>query len=121
MSTITVTNIKATGETASRAVSGVAAAWVNFNGSGTVAIRDSGNVGSITDNGTGDYTVNFTSAIANANYSVVCGDIINRQSSSSRLEGTNTRTATQCQVYGTDPASAEDFPYMEFVMNGDLA
>ena len=96
-------------------------AWVNFNGTGTVAIRGSGNVGSVTDNGTGDYTLNFTSAMADANYSVVCGDIINRQSSSSRLEGTNTRTATQCQVYGTDPASAEDFPYMEFVMNGDLA
>ena len=68
MSTITVTNIKATGETASRAVSGVAAAWVNFNGTGTVAIRDSENVGSITDNGTGDYTVNFTNNMGNSNY-----------------------------------------------------
>jgi uncharacterized protein (AIM24 family) len=35
-------------------------AWVNFNGTGTVAIRDDGNVTSITDNGTGDYTINFT-------------------------------------------------------------
>lgn len=43
-------------------------AWVNFNGSGVVAIRDSFNVSSITDNGTGDYTVNFTTAMANANY-----------------------------------------------------
>ena len=43
--------------------------WVNFNGSGTVAIRGSGNVSSITDNGTGDYTVNFTSALADANFS----------------------------------------------------
>jgi hypothetical protein len=48
-------------------------AWVNFNGTGTVAIRASGNVSSITDNGTGDYTVNFTTAISDANYSaVVC-------------------------------------------------
>jgi hypothetical protein len=45
-------------------------AWVNFNGTGTVAIRGSGNVSSITDNGTGDYTVNFTTALADANYSV---------------------------------------------------
>ena len=43
-------------------------AWVNFNGSGTVAIRGSGNVSSITDNGTGDYTVNFTTAMPDANY-----------------------------------------------------
>ena len=44
-------------------------AWVNFNGTGTVAIRASFNVSSITDNGTGDYTVNFTTALADANYS----------------------------------------------------
>jgi len=43
-------------------------AWVNFNGTGTVAIRASGNVTSITDNGTGDYTVNFTTALVDANY-----------------------------------------------------
>jgi hypothetical protein len=46
-------------------------AWVNFNGTGTVAIRASGNVSSITDNGTGDYTVNFTNAMPDANYSTV--------------------------------------------------
>ena len=45
-------------------------AWVNFNGTGTVAIRSSFNVSSITDNGTGDYTVNFTNALSDANYSV---------------------------------------------------
>ncbi len=50
-----------------------ARAWVNFNGTGTVAIRDSGNVSSITDNGTGDYTVNFTTAMSDANYSAVIG------------------------------------------------
>jgi len=44
-------------------------AWVNFNGSGTVAIRASGNVSSITDNGVGDYTVNFTNAMPDTNYS----------------------------------------------------
>jgi hypothetical protein len=46
-------------------------AWVNFNGTGTVAIRASGNVSSITDNGTGDYTVNFTTAMPDVNYGVV--------------------------------------------------
>jgi hypothetical protein len=46
-------------------------AWVNFNGTGTVAIRASFNVSSITDNGTGDYTVNFTTALVDANYSAL--------------------------------------------------
>jgi hypothetical protein len=46
-------------------------AWVNFNGTGTVAIREDGNVSSITDNGTGAYTVNFTTAMPDANYSAV--------------------------------------------------
>jgi hypothetical protein len=47
-------------------------AWVNFNGTGTVAIRDSFNVSSITDNGTGDYTVTFTSIVTD-NSSIVAG------------------------------------------------
>jgi len=47
-----------------------ARAWVNFNGTGTVAIRASGNVSSITDNGAGDYTVNFTEALPDANYAI---------------------------------------------------
>ena len=47
-----------------------ARAWVNFNGTGTVAIRESGNVSSITDNSTGDYTINFTTSLTDANYSL---------------------------------------------------
>jgi hypothetical protein len=47
---------------------GSAKAWVNFNGTGTVAIRASFNVSSITDNGTGNYTVNFTTAMPEENY-----------------------------------------------------
>lgn len=46
-------------------------AWVNFNGTGTVAIRAAGNVSSITDGGTGTYTVNFTTAMPDTNYAVV--------------------------------------------------
>ena len=49
-------------------MTGIAKAWVNFNGTGTVAIRDSFNVSSITDNGTGQYTINFTTAMPNTNY-----------------------------------------------------
>jgi len=52
-------------------------AWVNFNGTGTVAIRASGNVTSITDNGTGDYTVNFTTALPDINFSIngICSNL----------------------------------------------
>ena len=46
-------------------------AWVNFNGTGVVAIRASGNVSSITDNGTGDFTVNFSTAMPDSNFSAV--------------------------------------------------
>lgn len=67
MSTLKVDTIKDT--------SGVevytAKAWVNFNGTGTVAIRAAGNVSSITDNAAGDYTVNFTNPLSSADYSVV--------------------------------------------------
>jgi hypothetical protein len=69
MSTLQVTNIKATGETASRAVSGVAAAWVNFNGQGTIAIRDSQGVSGLVDNGTGGYSVNLTNSFSTTGYS----------------------------------------------------
>jgi hypothetical protein len=51
-------------------IAGLARAWVNFDGTGTVAIRASLNVSSITDNGTGQFTVNFTTAFADANYAV---------------------------------------------------
>ena len=51
-------------------ISGSAKAWVNFNGTGTVAIRASFNVSSITDGGTGIYTANFVTAMTDANYCV---------------------------------------------------
>ena len=56
------------------AVRGSARAWVNFNGTGTVAIRASYNVTSITDNGTGIYTVNLTNAMPDANYAIACSN-----------------------------------------------
>jgi len=51
-------------------------AWVNFDGTGTVSIRDSGNVSSVTDNGTGEYTLNFTTAMPDTNY-VITGTASN--------------------------------------------
>jgi hypothetical protein len=74
MSTITVTNIKATGETASRAVSGVAAAWaISVNNSSTFVLRDSTNIASITDEADGQTTFNLTNNMGSSNYSVCYG------------------------------------------------
>jgi hypothetical protein len=81
-------------------------AWVNFNGTGTVAIRASGNVSSITDNGTGDYTVNFTTALADANY---CGTVGFGDDSGSTGSGAwstrvgTTRTVSAFRVRGSRP------------------
>lgn len=76
---------------------GVAKAWVNFNGTGTVAINASHNVTSITDNGTGDYTVNFTTAFSSANYVVV--GITKRDSASAD------NAYLQVRNVGSNPAS----------------
>ena len=74
MSTLRCTNLQDTSGgnslTTAQIYNGAAKAWVNFNGTGTVAIRASFNVSSITDIGTGQYTVNFTTAMVDANYSV---------------------------------------------------
>jgi len=88
-----------------------ARAWVNFNGTGTVAIRASGNVTSITDNGTGDYQVNFTTAMPDANYAVALGsggsppaDCVNLNYNSSTGEVTPTTSYFNVAVtlVGTD-------------------
>jgi hypothetical protein len=79
-------------------------AWVNFNGTGTVAIRASYNVSSITDNGVGVYTVNFTTALADANYSAVVGG--NEQGSLTGVIGvTQTLAAGSLQLYNYSPSS----------------
>lgn len=79
-----------------------ARAWVNFNGTGTVAIRASGNVSSITDNGVGDYTVNFTTAMVDANY-CLAGSSKETASSNTRIsvlgeESTFSRTTSAIRV-----------------------
>jgi hypothetical protein len=68
--TIVNADINASAAIAGTKLTGVndAKVWVNFNGTGTPAIRASFNVSSITDNGTGDYTINFTNALTDVNY-----------------------------------------------------
>jgi hypothetical protein len=70
-----------------------ARAWVNFNGQGTVAIRGSGNVSSITDNGSGLYTVNLTTAMPDTNYAMT--GFLRRDTDSSTSAAYLTANATQ--------------------------
>ena len=87
MSTIKVDNLQTTGGAGLYP----AKAWVNFNGTGTVAIRDDENVSSITDISTGRYTTNITNAMVNANYEA-----------SGSAGNTSTTTSNELIVYGSN-------------------
>ena len=83
-------------------------AWVNFNGTGTVAIRDSGNVTSITDNGTGLYTINFTNAMPDADYCMASSGS-NATSTSSRFVGGYTYNTGSTAIFTQgDAGTASD-------------
>ena len=106
-STITFTNSRVTniqvsagnnGSTPSQISEGRAKAWVNFNGSGTVAIRDDFNVTSISDNGSGDYSINFSTAMANSNYSAV----VSHNHGSPSDGGSNTRQIGLLGTYNSN-------------------
>ena len=107
------------------AVEGLAKAWVNFNGTGTIAARDSFNVASLTDNGTGDYTVNFSSSFDNANYTYASSS--NGGSSSSIRETQQGTVTTASFSYlakywsGITTANADDAIYQNVAIHGDLA
>lgn len=92
MSTLRVDNIQNRSGGDLINASGMAQAWVNFNGTNTVAIRAAFNVSSITDNGVGDYTVNFTNAMSDANYAVAA--ITGQTTSTSTNMGVGVRSTS---------------------------
>jgi hypothetical protein len=100
-----------------------ALAWVNFNGTGTVAIRSSYNVSSITDNGVGDYTVNFTTAMTDENYSIVGSCSPNITGSSGRIFSAPKSTAPTTSAIRVATASAsntlEDQQYVSVTIFGN--
>ena len=89
-----------------------ARAWVNFNGTGTVAIRASGNVSSITDNGVGDYTANFTVAMSDANFSASGAGSADGAGSSGIGFSVESRSTTtvRVRVFVTTTANGSDQP-----------
>ena len=101
---------------------GSAKAWVNFDGTGTIAARDSFNLSSLTDNGTGDISVNFSSSMSNDDYSQ------SGSSSSGAVSGTDTwinayAWATGYVSVGTNNSSQNliDRAYVNVNVHGDLA
>jgi hypothetical protein len=108
MSTLRVSTIQDTAgsnsSTPAAIANGIAKAWVNFNGTGTVAIRAQYNVSSITDNGVGLYAINFTNALADTNYAISAtaspvynGAVINTGNNSTGDDNYSVST-TSCNV-----------------------
>lgn len=87
-------------------------AWVNFNGTGTLAVRASGNTLSVSDNGLGDYTVTFTTAMLDANYAAVFSVAQNYASynaayiDSGKVYTTRTASALQIQTVNDSATTA---------------
>ncbi len=102
-------------------VNGSAKAWINYNATGTVAIRDSLNISSITDNGTGDQTVNYTNAFSAADY---CSNATNNGASDAYFMGlhTDSPTTALARLFSFRPAvGARDYAFSHASMTGDLA
>ena len=125
MSTLGVDNITPSAGGTAFSTRGVAKAWVNFDGTGTVAVRDSMNVSSLTDNGTGDYSANFTNAFAAADYVAFTG---NGDSSTGgdvyctiALWPNCTTALLRATAYTGAFATAVDSNYGNYCAHGDLA
>ena len=101
MSTIKVNNLQTasggSNSTPEEIQQGRAKAWVNFNGTGTIAIRDDYNVSTITDHATGQYTVNFSNTMPNANYAFT---------GVNSSDGDNGNESIVSQHGGTDPTTS---------------
>tara|TARA_A100001515_G_C4519487_1_gene192911 strand:+ start:381 stop:755 length:375 start_codon:yes stop_codon:yes gene_type:complete len=124
MSTLKVNTIQNTSaahsSTPEEIAQGRAKAWVNFDGEGTVAINDSFNVASITDNGTGDYTLNFTNNMSNANY-VLCmsGSTNNSYTRAGTQAASNLTTSTARVFTANSGGTSADREYCAVAIFGD--
>ena len=125
MSTLKVNTIQNTSggssSTPEQIEQGRAKAWVNFNGTGTVAIRDNFNVSSITDSGTGVYTANFTTAMANANYASVVSSGNNDKGRYGIMIDSDDKATSGCKIFGfqTSTGSSLDSEEVSLTIFGD--
>ena len=122
MSVIRVDNFGPSAGGTTYSARGIAKAWVNFNGTGTVAVRDSENVSSLTDQGVGNYDVNFNSAMANANWSLAGATApVTNDWFDFYMDGP-LNTSAKARLNCTKPGYASfDAGYMHTVFHGDLA
>mgnify|MGYP003149867791 CR=1 FL=1 len=118
----TSTYVSDGGSATQNTVQGLAKVWANWNGTSTVAIRDSFNVSSITDNGTGDYTTNASNAMANANYCFTALGGDTSGSLSVRIENASNRTTTTIDLISYNTSNAMmDIQDVNSLFHGDLA
>jgi len=118
----TLTDASSNNSTAMSVVNqGTAKAWINLNGTGTIATRDSFNVGSITDNATGEHTVTYSSSMGNNDYSSqTTADSGSGLIATLATEGTMTTTATKTTTYNSS-ISPTDHAVVCLSTLGDLA
>ena len=104
------------GSTTTSLQQGLIKAWVNFNGTSTIAERDSFNVSGLVDNGTGSYNVTIANDMANANFSVVSGG-----SGTEKTIGIDSHAASTFRTFNYADGSAEDATTLSYSVAGDLA
>ena len=116
----TVTSVG--GSNATNLSQGVLKGWIRFNGTGTIAIKDSFNYASITDNGTGDYTTTLTTAMNNIFYAPTggAGDVDYGAKIDLEHSATNTTTAMRLRLSGTNSGTG-DSDLVTVHIAGDLA
>ena len=128
MSTLQVATIKSNSSTApvfqntsGTEIGQICKAWVNFDGTGTVSIRDNFNVSSITDSGTGVYTANFSTAMANANYVSVVSTGNNDKGRYGIMIDSDDKTTSGCKIFGfqTSTGSSLDSEEVSLAIFGD--
>ncbi len=124
-STIRVDNFGPSAGGTTYSARGIAKAWVNFNGTGTIAARDSENVSSLTDNGEGDYTVNFTNVFSAGDYSF-SGNVNNPSNLSARhvlsASGSDVLAGSlRFSAFFTGDGTRADAGTATTSMHGDLA
>ena len=127
MSTIKVDNIRIASESVSRPATGVAAAWVNFNGetvtlpNDMTGVRDSLNVSGIVDNNVGEHIVNFSNFTSTAHFTSAVGSGGTASTITSDIAYQDWKTTSTCRVGHYENGNAVDSDSMTLSIHGDLA
>ena len=125
MSTIDVANLTDGTDTVATGyvINGSAKSWVNFNGTGTIAIRNSMNVSSLTDESTGRYSVNLTSSMSSANLYAITAtkQDISVNTDSTCFDAINSRTASLYSLVSVETGVKTDSQNVNAIQMGELA